>query len=72
MQFKNKQELVDFIHHQLNIQLVNDKMDRLNKKRNILYTQLPSTGMLPLLSLLHKYNIRHESHRDNYYWIWVK
>lgn len=70
--FKNKQELVDFIKHQLNVELPNDPKESLNQKRNILYTEIPRDKETPIFSLLTKYGIRYEQHLKGYYWIWIK
>ncbi len=71
---KDKQGIVDFVKHQLDIDLVNDPKDRLNQKRNILYTYIPhsSRNTYRLLSLLKQKGLRVEKHIDDYYWIWVK
>jgi hypothetical protein len=71
---KNKQDIVDFVKDQLNIELVNDPNDRLNQKRNILYTYIPepSRNTYKVLSLLKQKGLRVEEHLDDYYWIWVK
>ena len=71
--FKNKAELVEFVKHQLNIELEDDTNDTLNQKRNILYTQFPGpmySGQV--MRLLNKYNVRYEKHLNYYYWVWVK
>jgi hypothetical protein len=71
---KNKQDIVDFVKHQLNIELVNDPNDRLNQKRNILYTYIPNPYLNTnsVLYLLYTEGLRYEQHMKNYYWIWVK
>ena len=71
---KNKQDIVDFVKDQLNIELVNDPNDRLNQKRNILYTYIPepSRNTYKVLSLLKQKGLRVEEHLNDYYWIWVK
>ena len=69
---KNKADLIQFIKEQINVELANDKENCFNKKRNVLYTQIPKTKKGLVLSLLNKYNHRVEEHIDNYYWIYVK
>lgn len=56
----------------MDIEVTNNKDDRFNNKRNVLYTQIPRMKERLVLSLLSKYNHRIEEHRDNYYWIYVK
>lgn len=70
--FKNKNELVDFVKTQLNVELENDLADRLNQKRNILYTEIPKNKETPIFSLLTKYGIRYEKHMKEYFWIYIK
>jgi hypothetical protein len=70
--FKNKNELIDFVKTQLKVELVNDPNDRLNQKRNVLYTEIPKERELPVFSLLTKYGIRYEQHMKGYYWIFLK
>lgn len=72
MTFKNKKELIEFVKHQINIELENDKEDPLNKKRNVLYTKLDGNRSTFLLSFFNKYNIRLEKHLNDYYWIFIK
>ena len=69
MKFKNKDELVRFIQYQTNVLVTNDKDNILNKKRNILYTEI---NRITVLSLLTKYNIRYESHLHDNYFIFIK
>jgi hypothetical protein len=70
--FKNKQELVDFVKTQLNVELKNDPNELLNHKRNILYTEIPKDRETPIFSLLTKYGIRYEQHMKGYYWIYIR
>lgn len=70
--FKNKQEFIEFIKHQTNIELQNDGNSSLNRKRNILYTKIDYTSGYQIIPILKKLNIRHEEHMDGYYWIWIK
>lgn len=69
---KNKVDLIQFIKEQINVELINDKENCFNNKRNVLYTQIPKAKERLVLSLLSKYKHRVEEHLDNYYWIYVK
>ena len=71
---KNKQDIVDFVKDQLNIELVNDPNNRLNRKRNVLYTFLPDSSRttIQFLSLMRQKGLRVEKHIGDNYWIWVK
>lgn len=69
-EFKNKQELVDFIKHQTNIELRNDD-HTFNKKRKFLYTHIDMRSKYSILPLLHKYGIKYETHINDNYWIRV-
>ena len=74
---KNKKDLVDYVKHQLNIELENDPNDTLNRKRDWLYTTIPGEKGVrgghvgEVFSLLHgKFEIN--QHRGNRYWIKVR
>lgn len=72
-EFNSKQELIDFVKHQTNIELKDDKSERLNNQQDVLYARLPGkSDNNAVLSLLDKYGIRHEEHLNNGYWIWLK
>jgi len=71
MTFKNKSELIDYVKKQTNIELKNEDV-LLNKKRNILYTEIPKNRKTFLLSFLSEKGIKYNYHVDNYYWIMVK
>lgn len=71
MSFKNKQELIDFIKHQTNINLPNP-VSSLNSKRSILYTEISRSDAYKVLPLLVKKGIRYETHTENAYWIYVR
>lgn len=68
---KSKQELINYIAHQLNITLENNKYDILNNKRKILYTTISKTNKNAVLNLLNKKGIRYEKHINNYYFIYI-
>ncbi len=76
--FESKQELIDFIKHQTNVELKDDKSERFNNDTNILYARIPGkTGFEnqetnPVLALLNKNGIRHEEHLNGGYWIFLK
>ena len=71
--FSNKKELVQFVKEQLNVNLENDKDNKLNRKRNILYTQIAGTRYSnEVLRLLNQKEIRYEHHIHDNYWVWVK
>ncbi len=68
---KNKQELIDFIAHQVNVKLENDPNNILNKKREILYTTINRTNRNAVLSLLKRKGIRYENHIHDNYFIYI-
>jgi len=71
-EIKNKQDIVDFVKHQSNIELINDPTNILNKKRNILYTQITDRNAYTVFPLLRKKGLRYEKHIKDYYWIYAK
>lgn len=66
-----KNKFIDFIKEQLNIDLINDKDNIFNKKRNILYCEVKKQDESKLLIFLKKQNIQYENHIGGNYWIWV-
>lgn len=70
--FKNKNELIDFVKHQVNVNLENDSVSCLNNNRNRLYTRITRLNHNKVLMLLQDYKIRHEYHLGDWYWIFVK
>ena len=68
---KNKQELIDYIFRQTNIQLENNPNNILNNKRKILHTTIKRNNRNAILSLLNKKNIRYESHTQDNYFIYI-
>jgi hypothetical protein len=68
---KNKQELIDYVAHQLNITLENNKNDILNDRRKILYTTITKANRNAVLSLLNKKGIQYENHVKDYYFIYI-
>lgn len=70
-EIKNKSDLTQWVKEQINIDLLNDETNTLNKKRKILYTQFPRHKDGIVLSLLAKYKIRTEKHINDNYWIFL-
>ena len=68
---KNKQELIDYVAHQVGIRLENNKNDILNDRRKILHTTITKANKNAVLSLLNKKGIRYENHINNYYFIYI-
>ena len=68
---KNKQELIDYIAHQVNITLENDPNSILNGKRKILYTTITRNNRNTVLSLLTRKGIRYENHIKDDYFIYI-
>jgi hypothetical protein len=68
--FKNKNELIEFVKHQLNIELKNEDTS-LNKMKKVLYTEIKRNIKNPVLMLLNKYKIRYEEHSNDYYYIYL-
>ena len=69
---KNKNDFVDYVEHQHNIRLNNDKNDSFNRKRDILYTQIPKDKQNTILSDFKKKGIRYEQHLGDNYWVYYK
>ena len=66
-----KQELIDYIFRQTNIQLENNPNNILNNKRKILHTTIKRNHRNAILSLLNKKNIRYEPHTQDNYFIYI-
>ena len=69
-QFKNRQELIDFVKQQLNVELVHD--DSKTTKKNLLFTEIKTDDHRKLMSFFQKYEIRVDHFRQNFYYIHVK
>lgn len=69
---KNKNDFVDCVEHRHNFKLNNDKSDSYNRKRDILYTQIPKEKKNGILSDFNKNGIRYEQHLGDNYWIYYK
>jgi hypothetical protein len=70
MNFKSKDELIQFVNHQVNVLLKNDKYC-LNDNMEILYAEINKSSKNRVLGLLEKYKIRYENHMNNNYWIYI-
>ncbi len=68
---KSKQELIDFIAHQIGVRLENNPDDILNSKRKILYTTITRNNRNTVLSLLTHKGIRYENHVKDDYFIYI-
>ena len=68
---KNKQELIDYIAHQIGVRLENNPDDILNNRRKILHTTITKANKNAVLSLLNKKGIQYENHINNYYFIYI-
>jgi hypothetical protein len=68
---KSKQELIDFIAHQIGVRLENNPDDILNSKRKILYTTITRNNRNTVLSLLTRKGIRYENHVKDDYFIYI-
>ena len=66
-----KEQLINTIKQQLNVELKNDKEDMFNQNRNILYTEISRNDKLVVLGYLIKNNIVYCKHINNKYWIYV-
>lgn len=76
MEFKNKNEFIKFIEDKMNVRL--EILPDFNKKRNVLYTEIPGLKVNDAFDnqLIHyiknKLEMRIESHRGGFCWIWIK
>ena len=68
---KNKQELIDYVAHQLNKTHENNKNDILNNRRKILHTTITKANKNAVLILLTRKGIRYENHVKDYYFIYI-
>jgi hypothetical protein len=69
--YKNKQEFIDYIEDQTKVKLDNPD-NFMNKKRDVLYTEIPQQNKSTVLGFLEKKNIKYENHIGNKYWIRFK
>lgn len=76
MKFKNKNEFIKFIEDKMNVKL--EILPDFNKKRNVLYTEIPGLKFNDIFNnelisyIKNKLEIRIESHRGGFCWIWIK
>lgn len=70
MNFNSKEELIEFVKTQCGVVLPNES-GFLNEDEYLLYTEIPRTNKIEILSLLDKYGIRHNEHLKNRYWIYL-
>lgn len=69
---KTKQDFVDYVEHRHGLKLDNDKDDVLNKKRDVLYSNIPREKQHEVLNDFNKHGIRYESHMKDNYFIYFK
>lgn len=60
MKFKSKKEFLEFVKHQINIDLPNDEYF-LNKHKKILYTEIPKNAKFTVLSFLKKTTLEQQN-----------
>ena len=65
-----KQEVIDFVKHQINVDL-DTSGDSTFGKRNVLYVGIPAHKEAETINLLKKKGYRVESHMKNRYWIYL-
>lgn len=65
----NKTELIQYVKQQTGIELVNDSADTCNKKRKVLYTQIPRNNYYSVAPALIKKGCRLEQHIRDYYFV---
>lgn len=70
MNFLSKQDLVNYIKQQFNVEVKNER-HYLNDNPNILYTEIPMKFKNNVVSGLKKLGVRIEEHINNKYWIWL-
>ena len=64
----NKQDIVDFVKEQFNIELENEK-HFLNDNKELLYTFIPKEKLNSIVPALKKVGIYPEEHNKGYYWL---
>lgn len=70
MTFASKQDLIYFVKEQCGIELKNI-YGYLGECEFLLYTEIPKTHKISVLSLLSKYGIQTNEHLNNKYWIYL-
>jgi hypothetical protein len=71
MKLTKKEQFVNSIRHQLNVEITNDKDHCLNRNRNILYTQITGVYRNAVIRIMNERGMRHETHMKDYVWVWV-
>lgn len=69
---KSKQDFVDYVEHRHNVKLSNDKGYTLNRKRDVLYTNIPKAKQHEVLNDFKKHGIRYEEHMNDNYFVYFK
>ena len=70
MNFKSKQELIEFVKTQLNVELKGEEpFDA--EYEDLFYTKLPKNRKSEILSLFRKCGIETNEHLNNKYWIYL-
>lgn len=69
---KSKQDFVDYVEHRHNVKLTNDKGYTLNRKRDVLYTNIPKAKQHEVLNDFKKNGIRYEEHMNDNYFVYYK
>jgi hypothetical protein len=68
---KDKQELIDFVAHQVNVRLENNPNSTLNGNKKTLYTTITRNSRNAVLGILNKKGIRYENHINDKYFIYI-
>ena len=70
MNFKNKQELINFVKTQLNVELKGEEPFD-DEYEELFYTKFPKERKNEILALFHKYGIETNEHLNNRYWVYL-
>jgi hypothetical protein len=70
MNFDNKQQLIDFVKDQLNVELKSEEPFD-NEYEELFYTKFPKERKGDILNLFYKYGIETNEHVNNKYWIYL-
>lgn len=68
---KSKADFTQWVKEQINIDLPNDELNTLNKKKKVLYTEFPRWKDGIILSLFAKYKVKTVQHMHDKYWIYL-
>lgn len=69
MDFESKQELINFVKEQLNVELKGE--EPFNGDENLFYTKFPKNQKNNILNLFRKYGIETNEHLNNKYWVYL-